>query len=59
MKEYRFKKVSADGRHSFYYLRFETRIFAFDRASHLVSSLRGIDHIDVYEDDKKIATFYS
>ena len=58
MKEYRFKKVQTDGHHNFYTLKFETRIFAFDRASHLASALRGIDHIDVYEDSKLIATFY-
>ncbi len=56
--DYRFKYVRKDGTHYFKVHYFLFRGSVFTTASIRAEHTADIDHIDVYEDDRKIATFY-
>ena len=56
--EYRFKFVRSDGTHYFKAHNFSYRDISFSCASIWAEQTADIDQVDVYEENKKIGTFY-
>ena len=58
MANYRLKRVLTNGWHYFEEIKVRTSRFAFAHVENCIRYERDLDYIDIYSEDKKIATFY-